>query len=204
MDGQAASMVDVVYPVSGARLPGEHRQALAAALERALPGLTAWPGLGVHRINAVAGSGGSVLLSQRARLALRVPRERVHALAVLDGARLQLGDCALCLGRGQVRELVPHGTLYAHLVASDGDDELAFLSGIERTLEARGIRGRPICGRRHSVAVDGDGRLTAFSLMLDGLSAADSMRLLEAGLGGHRALGCGVFVPHRSAAAVRA
>jgi hypothetical protein len=38
--------------------------------------------------------------------------------------------------------------------------------------------------------------------MLDGLSRSAALRVLEAGLGRHRRLGCGLFVPHRSAAAV--
>jgi len=46
------------------------------------------------------------------------------------------------------------------------------------------------------------GGLRGYSLMLDGLSAADSLRLQETGIGRHRRLGCGVFVPHKSAAAV--
>jgi hypothetical protein len=38
--------------------------------------------------------------------------------------------------------------------------------------------------------------------MLDGLNAAHSLRVLEAGLGPHRRLGCGLFVPHKSSVAV--
>jgi len=201
VDAIAATMVDVVFPLSGVCLPRDHRQALADALERALPGLTAWPGLGVHRVNLVAGG---TLLSQRARLALRVRRDQQAALAPLSGARLEVGHCAVRLGRAQVRELLPHGTLYSHLVAARGDDELEFQASVERELEALGVRGRPICGRRDVVAIDGEGEVTGFSLMLDGLSPSDSMQVLEAGLGRHRRLGCGVFVPHRSAAALRA
>jgi hypothetical protein len=44
--------------------------------------------------------------------------------------------------------------------------------------------------------------LHAFSLMLDGLSHDDALRLLEHGIGPHRLWGCGLFVPHKSAAAV--
>jgi CRISPR-associated protein Cas6 len=201
VDTIVATMVDVVFPLSGACLPREHRQALADALERALPGLTAWPGLGVHRVNVVAGG---TLLSQRARLALRVRREQQAGLAPLNGARLEVGHCAVQLGQGQVRELLAHGTLYSHLVSAGSDDEIEFQAGVERELESLGVRGRAICGRRHVVSVQGEGDVTGFSLMLDGLSPADSLQVLEAGLGRHRALGCGVFVPHRSAAALRA
>jgi CRISPR-associated protein Cas6 len=202
MNGTAAAMVDVVFPLVGESLPRDHRKALADALERALPGLADWPDLGVHRVNVVAGIDSTVLLSQRARLALRVRREQVQALAPLGGVTLDVAGHALRLGQPMLRELVPHGTLYSHLVTTCDDDELAFQAAIERELQALGVRGRSICGRRHVAALDG--LVTGFSLMLDGLSQADSLQVLEAGLGQHRRLGCGVFVPHRSAAALRA
>ena len=200
----AAAMVDVVYPLVGERLPHDHRQALADALEQALPGLRQWPGLAVHRINVVASGGGSALLSQRSRLALRVQREQVASLAPLSGARLDIGGHAVELGPAQLRELLPYGTLYAHIVTTGDDDELVFQAAIERELEAMGVSARPICGRRHTVALDDEGDVTGFSLMLDGLSPPASMQVLEAGLGRHRQVGCGVFVPHKSAAALRA
>jgi CRISPR-associated protein Cas6 len=203
MSAIAASMVDVVYPLVGDGLPRDHRQALADALERLLPWLAGHPEAGVHRINVVAGIGSPALLSQRSRLALRVRREHVGALAALEGARLEVGGHALRLGRPALRELVPHGTLYAHLVTTSDEDELAFQAAIDRELDALDVRGRQICGRRQLVCHDG-AELTGFSLMLDGLSPADSMQVLEAGLGRHRRLGCGVFVPHKSAAALRA
>jgi CRISPR-associated protein Cas6 len=203
MSAIAASMVDVVYPLVGDGLPRDHRQALADALERLLPWLAGHPEAGVHRINVVAGIGSPALLSQRSRLALRVRREHVGALAALEGALLEVGGHALRLGRPALRELVPHGTLYAHLVTTSDEDELAFQAAIDRELDALDVRGRQICGRRQLVCHDG-AELTGFSLMLDGLSPADSMQVLEAGLGRHRRLGCGVFVPHKSAAALRA
>ena len=83
------------------------------------------------------------------------------------------------------------------------DDEVLFQSAVERELQALHVNGRAICGRRHVVTFNA-ADLTGFSLMLDGLSPSDSMHVLEAGLGRHRRLGCGVFVPHRSAAALRA
>ena len=200
----AAAMVDVTYPLIGERLPQDHRQALADALERVLPGLCRWPNLAVHRINVVAGGGGSTLLSQRSRLALRVQREQVVSLAPLAGARLDVGGHAVQLGRAQLRELLPYGTLYSYLVTTGDDDELVFQAKIERELEAMGVSARPICGRRHTVAVDDEGDVAGFSLMLDGLSPIASMQVLQTGLGRHRRVGCGVFVPHKSAAALRA
>jgi hypothetical protein len=45
---------------------------------------------------------------------------------------------------------------------------------------------------------------SGFSLMIDGLSPEHSLRLQMHGLGPLRSLGCGVFVAHRSAAALHA
>lgn len=199
-----ATMVDVLYALHGQALPHDHRPALALALERLIPWLADPALAGTHRVNTVAGNGPVALLSQRSRLALRVRRERVDALAPLAGATLDVGGFVLRLGASaMVRELLPHGTLYAHLVASCDDDELGFLAGVERELNAMDVPCRTICGRRQVIDFDG-APLTGFSLMLDGLSPAASLRVLESGLGGHRRLGCGIFVPHRSAVAVRA
>ena len=46
--------------------------------------------------------------------------------------------------------------------------------------------------------------MTTFSMMLHGLGPEQSLRLQQRGLGPHRLLGCGLFVPHKSAAAVGA
>ena len=204
MHDTAASMVDVSYALRGQALPRDNRQALARALERLVPWLADVSQAGVHHINIVAGEGPTALLSRRARLVLRVRRERLPELAPLQGATLDVGGFAVHLGSvAAVRELLPHGTLYAHAVTTADDDELAFLGSIEVELEAMHVPCRRICGRRQLIDNDGE-RLTGFSLMLDGLSPADSLRVLESGLGRHRRLGCGMFVPHKSATALHA
>lgn len=196
-------MVDVIYALQGQALARDHRRVLAEALELLLPWLTEPGQAGVHRINTVAGVDATALLSRRARLTLRVRRERVAALAPLRGAVLDVGGFKLQVGQAElVRELLPYATLYAHLVATADEGELAFLGSIEQELEAMGVPCRRICGRRQVIDNAGE-PVTGFSLMLDGLSPAGSLRVLESGLGRHRRLGCGMFVPHRSAAAVR-
>lgn len=196
----SARMVDVGFAIECDELPRDHRRALAAALQSALPWLGDLPGIAVHRLNLSAGgSNNRALLSRRTRLTLRVPRERVADLLALSGQTLQLGTSVLRLGAAQQRELLPHGTLYAHLVVADEADERSFLRAMDEELSALGASCRPICGRHQVVE---SGVLQGFSLMLDGLSPPAALRVLEAGLGRHRRLGCGVFVPHKSAAAV--
>lgn len=222
MDGpEESGMVDVAFalglepggpsalsalpaPPAPDALPRDHRRALAAALQRALPWLQAEPLAGVHRLNVSAGGGVDALLSRRTRLTLRVPRARADAVLALSGALLELGALRLRLGAAQRRELLPNATLYAHFVAADprdGDDELAFLRRVHDELQALGVPCRTICGRPQAIEA---GALHGYSLMLDGLSRAAALRVLQTGVGAHRSLGCGLFVPHRSAAAVGA
>jgi CRISPR-associated protein Cas6 len=49
-----------------------------------------------------------------------------------------------------------------------------------------------------------DTEIVGYSLMLHELSPDDSLRMQAIGLGKERKFGCGIFVPHKSAAAVGA
>jgi CRISPR-associated protein Cas6 len=196
-----ATVVDMVFPLAGHSLPRDHAQALQQALLQALPWLLEEPQAGVHPVKLVSGSEGQALLSQRTRLLLRLPRERVAAAQALAGRMIEVGGSTLQLGTPHVRELLPHATLYAHAVAAPGADEGAFMQAVAGELQFLAVRTQTVCGKRHSRQLQGQ-TLTTFSLMLHALSQPDSLRLQETGLGPHRLLGCGIFVPHKSAAAV--
>jgi CRISPR-associated protein Cas6 len=196
-------MVDVAIPLAGATLPRDHRRALADALDAVLPWLAATPGAGAHRIKVVDGDEASALVPRRARLLLRVPRARLPAVGALAGREMLLEGHRMRLGPPAPRELLAHRTLYAELVVAGGDGELAFLERVDTELRALGVTCRRVCGRERTTD-GGAGRLAGFGLMLDALSPVDSLRILENGIGAHRRLGCGLFVPHRCAAAVGA
>lgn len=199
----AATVVDVVFPLEGHSLPREHAQALAQALGAQLPWLAGEPLTGVHPVKMVQGNDSHALLSQRARLLMRLPRARVAALSALAGQTLDVAGSALRLGVPHLRELLPHATLYAYAVAAASDDELVFMETVAGELQTLQVRAQCVCGKRQRMAVAG-GTLDTFSLMLHGLSPEHSLQLQQHGVGGHRLLGCGIFVPHKSAAAVGA
>jgi len=202
VDGEPrASMIDVAFGLQGTVVPREHRRALAAALVARLPWLAGQQHAWLHRINVPEGLGALALLSGRSRLMLRVARERVADLDALVGAELSIGGHALRLGPPRVRELVPHATLYSHLVAAGDASEGGFLDAMAAELALLDVPCRCICGRQQ--AAEG-GSPRGFSLMLDGLSRGASLRILESGLGAERDFGCGIFVPHKSATAVGA
>lgn len=197
----SATMIDVAFALDGTALPREHRRALTAALEAELPWLADMPHAWLHRINVSAGDGDLALLSGRSRIILRVPRSRTSDVGALAGAELTIGEHALRLGAPRVRELLPHATLYSYLVAAGDTSEIGFLDAMAGELATLDATCRCICGRQQAAEA---GTLRGFSLMLDGLSRSASLRVLESGLGAERRFGCGLFVPHKSAAAVGA
>jgi len=200
MNTRPATMIDVTFAVEGDTLPGDYRFALADALERALPWLADSPAAGVHRLKLVGNGDNDAIVSRRTRLALRVPRERAADAGALAGAELSVAGRRLRVGAARQRELQHHATLFAHVVAG-GEDELLFMQAVNAELESLGVQCRAICGLHHLLE---GGRLAGYSLMLDGLSPQHSLTMLEAGVGGHRRLGCGLFVGHKSSAAVGA
>ena len=181
--------------------PRDHAQALQQALCAHWPWLLTERLAGIHPIKLVHGLGESALLSQRVRLLLRVSAARAAEILALPGLSLQIGGDALRLGAPHLRELSPHATLYAYRVAADSADEVAFMAAVGAELVELGVGGLPVCGLHHHIQVAGRLQDT-FSLMLHQLAPQDSLRLQQHGLGPQRLLGCGVFVPHKSTAAV--
>lgn len=195
------SVVDVAFPLDGRQLPRDHALPLAQALAAQLAWLAQEPGVGIHPVKVVAGAGVQGMLSRRARLLVRSPGSRAAALAALAGRTISVGGCELRLGAPQMHALLPHSTVFAPFVAAAGDDEGVFMHDVANSLDAMQVHGHSVCGLRHRIGAPGP-VIHGFSLMLHGLTGSDSMRLQRSGLGPHRLLGCGIFVRHRSAAAV--
>jgi CRISPR-associated protein Cas6 len=195
--------IDVVFPLEGKALPREHAQDLQQALCAALPWLDTDPVAGIHPVKLVPGSAVPALLSRRARLLLRVASRRLDELRALAGLELSVAGHALRLGAPHLHELQPHSTLYAYRVTADSADEVAFMAAVAAELAQMAIGGERVCGKHQTMSVD-DRPLDTFSLMLHALPPEQSLRLQNVGLRSHRLMGCGIFVPHKSAAAVGA
>ncbi len=196
-----ASAVDVVFPVNGSSLPRDHAQALQSALCHQWPWLASEVQTGIHSIKLVPGTLPQAMLSRRTKLLLRVPIHRAPELLATAGIDLVVAGQPMNLGTPHTRELLPHATLYAYNVAGASADEVTFMTEITRELAELGIGGERVCGKRQQIS-HASGTLSTFSLMLHALVPEQSVRLQCLGIGSHRLLGCGIFIPHKSAAAV--
>ena len=209
-------VVDLLFGLDCRHLPVDHAYALSQALCAALPWLSGQPNIAVHEIH-VAGSqngwerptrdaGNLLQLSRRTKLQLRAPKESAQRLlAELPGKTLDIAGCPLTVGAGKTKPLSRETTLFArHVVVAEEEDESAFLTRCARALAALEIRmSKALCGKSTRICTDGDFVPTR-SLLLADLSLAESVRLQQHGLGPHRQLGCGVFIPHKDIKAVGA
>lgn len=196
-----ADRVDAAFPVHGRALLRDHAQALRQALCALWPWLEKDDLAGIHPLKLVLGNEDLALLSRRTRLLLRVNAQRMDELAAPASPKLDLQGYTVRLGVPQLRALQAHCALYAYRVAADSPDELAFMASVERELAALGVTAACVCGRQQRMEIPGR-TLDTFSLLLHEMAPEHSLRVLQFGLGPHRLLGCGVFVPHKSAAAV--
>ncbi|MCB2263470.1 MAG: type I-MYXAN CRISPR-associated protein Cas6/Cmx6 [Candidatus Thiosymbion ectosymbiont of Robbea hypermnestra] len=208
-------IVDVLFSIACKRLPVDHAYALSAALQRAAPWIAEDEyGVGVHTIHMAGSQNGwerpdhgtdrYLILSRRTKLTIRAPRQRADTLlGELAGATLDISGCSLTIGSGKIRRLSKETTLFARYVAAVPDGtEADFLTWAAQALRAQdiGIR-KALCGKTTPLSRPA-GILRTRSLMLSDLTPAESVRLQQKGLGPHRRMGCGIFIPHKGIEAV--
>ena len=200
-------VVDVAYRMQCRELPVDHIHGLCSALHAVLPWLRTESSAGVHPIYGAASGNGwqrpqqpdaALHLSRRTRLKLRVPAHRLGESRALVGRRLRIAGRDLGVGELTVKLMSTSATLYARYVASDrAHDEECFLAEAAMQLGGMDVPAvRMLAGRLYSLKSP-SGPISVRSLMVAGLSPAESIRLQQRGLGWGRAFCCGVFVPHR-------
>jgi len=200
-------VVDVCFPiVQGRSLEVDHGHALYLALAARCAGLARIPGLGIHTVRGSLGTQkGELLLAGESEVRLRVPAGSAALLKDLAGSELDVAGRAIRLGEPHSHALGPLPALWARTVTMHFRDlsvgaaqaQLAFRIAREfpwacfRILRPRTIRfeGRQLLG---------------FEVAARNLGPEASLLLQIQGLGGRRALGCGLFVPFAAAARSRA
>ena len=197
----AQDVVDVAFSVKGMSLPENYAFALMREVARQLPWLESEPDAGIHPVRGAPTPYGVMLLPHRTKLVLRLHERRVGDALSLTGRMLEIGGSVLDVGPGAVRALRPYGALYSRIVATGCEQEEAFLGWVRTRLAALSTRCALVCGRRQRMRA-AEREIVGFSLMLHDLTAEHSLLLQRVGLGSERKLGCGIFVPHRLAAAV--
>lgn len=200
MNATDDDFVDLAFGLAGAGVPEDYADPLWQALRAVLPWLEDDEAAGIHPLARISPGAGQIYLSKHTRLTLRLATARVDQARALCGARLDLSG-PVTVGEAKLRPLAPAKVMYSPFVAVGLTDEAAFLAECRRQLAALAVQAEPIVGKAQSMRAEGR-QVQGFTLMLHGLRAEDSLRLQRAGLGAERKRGCGIFVQHKSVAAV--
>lgn len=185
--------VDLIFRVTGKRVPVDHGYALYAAICRVLPELHDDGAAGLGRLRGRFVGTGLLDISPSTDLILRIPTGRISAYLPLAGRHLDVTGNTICVGVPHARALVPVAALYAHLVTTrNGNDQSRFEEEIRRQADALAVRGRLTIGERRTFQVHNK-QVVGFSVLASELTAEESIALQDSGLGGRRKMGCGFF-----------
>lgn len=209
-------VVDMVFGIECKCLPLDHAYGFSRAVREALPWMEREAQAGIHLIHGAESGNGWMRpedpanellhLSRRSRMTLRVPRHRIDEAAALAGTRLDIDGYALTVGKAKVKLFSTLPTQFARYVVIPepvaAEDEAAFMGYVMEALKGLEIRVRKmLCGRAHTLRHP-DGDLHTRSVMLADLEVEEAVRLQQQGIGSHRLIGCGLFIPHKGIKAV--
>ncbi|MEX0762324.1 MAG: type I-MYXAN CRISPR-associated protein Cas6/Cmx6 [Dehalococcoidia bacterium] len=207
-------IVDVSFQLNGTTIPADHGYPLFAAVSRAVPGVHGDQATGIHPIAGALAGDRRLRLTDRSHLTFRVPGDNVPALLPLAGRFLDIGDSQLHVGVPTIHPLQPSTRLFSRLVVIKGMLSAEHvLDAARRQLETLNVAGKPVLPCRRAGAAPRDGGegarepwvrrtlcisdrvVVGYALGIIELTAEESIRVQEQGVGGRRRFGCGVFTP---------
>ncbi|MFQ5645004.1 MAG: type I-MYXAN CRISPR-associated protein Cas6/Cmx6 [Thiogranum sp.] len=209
-------VVDLVYSINCKCLPLDHAYTFSSAIRTALPWMDDEPQAGIHLIHGAESGNGwmrpedpaneMLYLSRRSRMTLRVPGHRIEDASALAGEKLEIDGHRLEVGKAKVKRFSTLPTQFARYVVVpegiDHEDETAFMNYAVEQVQGLNIRVRKLlCGRTHALQHP-DGDLYTRSIMLADLDVEEAVVLQQRGIGRHKKIGCGLFMPHKGIKAV--
>jgi CRISPR-associated protein Cas6 len=198
-------VIDLSFVLVGGTIPLDHGYSVFSALCKIVPALHGNLQAGVHPVRGQQTAPGILTLTERSRLRVRIPSEEIAPFIAIAGQSLDLDGHRVQVGIPSVEPLVPSPVLASRLVTFKNALEPGpFLADVHRELDRLRIDATPqlVQSSRPQFAGQAlrrvlrvrDRRVVGFSLRVLDLTGEESIRLQEAGLGGRRRMGCGVFV----------
>ncbi len=206
--------VSIAFSIQGKQLAADHGYLLYSSISRAFPALHSADWLGIELISGFPSGSGMISLrlpdnsklgsrnSKLSVLRLRIPAEHYRDVLRLAGKRLDIGGHQIRLGLPVARPLEPAPSLYARVVTIKKFTEPEpFLEAVKRQLDSLDVKGKAELPRdeqgryrRRIVTIHGKS-VVGFSVAVHELNDEDSLKLQAFGIGGRRAMGCGIFNP---------
>jgi len=190
--------VDLSFKIrSNAPLWSDHGFSLFGAVSRLFPDAHEANGIGILPIAGSQIGERRIQLNEHSRLTLRIPSGDIALWLPLAGKTVDVAGVSLQVGIPEIRVLIPATALRSRLVTTKNcQDQSRFEAEIRRQLTAIGVSDEAIVsvGKRRTIRIHGK-EVVGYELVIEGLTADESIAIQTAGLGGRRHMGCGVFVP---------
>jgi len=208
------NVIDLSFKVTCRQIKLDHAWALTDALNEVLPWFNDEPQSAIHHIYIPQSGNGWVRsddfadeiiqLSRRTRLKIRIPVSKLEETKSLTGKTISIDGHQLTFGQSDQYLLSTLTTIVArhvHIPETD-DDEEAFLLAVKKQINAMDINVRKmLCCKSHQLKTP-EGIIKTRSLMIADITAEESIRLQENGVGHYYSYGCGVFIPQKGITAV--
>ncbi len=187
-------IIEISFGLNAEAIPVDHGYHLYSALSHFCPFLHETNNLAITLIRGQFIGQGLLKLLPSSRLTLRITLADLSQILILAGKKIYIAEYPLRLGVPNTTALIPASALYSHLVTTKhGEDETRFDEEMQHQLHVLGIKGQYQRGSRRTFKVKNK-QVVAHSVMINELTAEESLRLQEYGLGGRRKMGCGFFV----------
>ncbi|MBY0451042.1 MAG: type I-MYXAN CRISPR-associated protein Cas6/Cmx6 [Cyanobacteria bacterium] len=201
VENLSTQMIELNFPVFGKTLPVQHGYLLYSAICHQVSA--------AHKIDFQLGTivgvpdgQGHIHLQEGTSLYIRVETQWIPQFLTLAGKTLALNGHEIRLGIPRPFLLKPASSLYSRLVAIKGFTEVEpFQEALQRQLSKLNIQAQVIIPvdkeekPSRKVLKIKDKIIVGFSVLIEGLSAEDSIKLQTLGLGGRRKMGAGVMFP---------
>ena len=200
--------VDLSFALhSPSAIPSDHSYLVYSAVSRMLPDAHQADGYGIHPIGGRQLGGRTLRLTEHSRLVIRTEAEQIARFLPLVGKELRILDRGVRVGVPQVRSLIPAAAVRSRLVTIKLPDMATQTAGVAsetfraaalRKLAEIGISTKAVLslGKRRTLRIK-DKEVVGYEVLVEALTAEESITIQERGLGGRRHMGCGLFVPER-------
>ncbi|BAU42497.1 type I-MYXAN CRISPR-associated protein Cas6/Cmx6 [Leptolyngbya sp. O-77] len=209
------NFLEIQFAVVGKTLPADHGYALYSAVKKSLQAAEepAFPSdlppeVRLSSIPGIPDRAGMIYLNRYSRFRLRCPSEQVQTwYRSLQNQVLDIRGHLIRLVRPRITLPEPSEVLAARLVTfklnaiDHADVPRYFLESCQRGLKQLEISGKAFIPSdtngdlaRRSLQIKGK-KVVGYSVVVENLSAEDSLKLQWYGLGGRQHFGCGWFYP---------
>ncbi|MCS6812015.1 MAG: type I-MYXAN CRISPR-associated protein Cas6/Cmx6 [Cyanobacteria bacterium] len=210
--------LEVQFSLRGRTLPADHGYSLYSAIKQTLKELEQGqvndagvipPEVLISSIPGIPDRDGMIYLNRYSRLRLRCPSDQAKRWYRLQNQVLDIQGHLIRLIQPRLMLPQPGELLKARLVTfkltdiNHNDVPRYFLESCKRALDSLEIQGNPFIDSneqgdlaRRTITIK-QKKVLGYGIGVDGLSAADSIKLQCLGLGGRKHFGCGWFYAPR-------